>query len=140
MDAADCEMSRTERFIGGMTWGHINLAVMTAAGLWITPFLLRHLGQRELGLWLIAGQVLGYVTLTDFGIVALLSRDVAYAVGRSGGYENAAELGEIVGQTLRIILWQLPIVAISAVAAWFLMPTDWATLQRPFILLLAALV
>lgn len=133
-------MSRTERFIGGMTWGHVNLAVMTAAGLWITPFLLRHLGQRELGLWLIAGQVLGYVTLTDFGIVALLSRDVAYAVGRSGGYENAAELAEIVGQTLRISLWQLPIVAISAVAAWFLMPTDWATLQRPFILLLAALV
>src|SRR5437868_2687723 len=111
-------VNRTQRFIGGMTWGHISLVVVTATGLWFTPFLLRHLGQRELGLWFIALQILGYLTLTDFGIVALLSRDIAYAVGRSGGRDDAAELGEIVGQTLRLTLCQLPIVAISAIAAW----------------------
>src|SRR2546428_8624056 len=139
-NSAGGRVSRTRRFVDGITWGHITLAVVTATGLWFTPFLLKHLGQRELGLWIIALQILGYLTLTDFGIVALLSRDIAYAVGRSGGHEYPAEFEEIVGQTLRIILWQLPIVAISAIAAWFLMPTDWATLQKPLILLLAALV
>jgi O-antigen/teichoic acid export membrane protein len=49
-------------------------------------------------------------------------------------------LGEIVSQTSRITLWQLPIVAIGGVGVWFLLPADWAALQKPLVVLLAALV
>lgn len=133
-------MSRTQRFIDGVAWGHINLIVVTAAALWITPFLLRHLGQRDFGLWLIATQLLGYLALSDFGVVTLLSREVAYTIGREGGTRNAAGIGEVVDQIWSITWWQLPFVAVAALAMWMLMPAQWVLLKQPLLILLAVFV
>ena len=46
-------MSRTHRFVGGVVLGHIHLVLVTVVGLWMTPFLLKFLGQQTLGFWLI---------------------------------------------------------------------------------------
>ena len=43
----------------GIAYAH--QAAVILLGLWLTPFLLARVGQRELGLWLVAGQVLGYL-------------------------------------------------------------------------------
>src|SRR5437016_5526788 len=69
------EMSRTYRFLGGLTLGYAHQILVVAAALWLTPFLLRNIGEHDYGLWLAGGQILLYLGLLDFGVVDLLPRE-----------------------------------------------------------------
>jgi hypothetical protein len=108
-------MSRSRRFFGGLilSYGYQGLLILT--GLWLTPFFLRHIGQHDYGLWLVGTQLLTYLSLTDFGVVALLPLDTAYSTGRGGSVENASDLPVIVGRTVRLVLYQMPLVMAIAV-------------------------
>src|SRR5262245_53331942 len=77
--------SRLRRFVGGLGLGYVHTVLTVAVGLWLTPFLLRHLGSHDYGLWLLGAQVLVYLALMDVGIVQLVPRDVAVAAGRANG-------------------------------------------------------
>ena len=102
--------SRLRRFVGGLGLGYIHTIVTVVVGLWLTPYLLRHLGSHDYGLWLLGAQVLVYLALMDLGVVQLVPRDVAIAAGRANG--DSSELQAIVGQTARLVLWQVPPVAL----------------------------
>ena len=56
-------MSRTQRFLGGVSVGCISMVLTMVVGLWLTPFLLGQIGTRDYGLWLITTQILGYLML-----------------------------------------------------------------------------
>lgn len=73
------ETTRTGRFVRGLAFGYVNMAVALVVELWMTTFLLRHLGQEDLGIRLIIGQALTYLGLMDFGVVALLPREMSFA-------------------------------------------------------------
>ena len=133
-------MTRFARFLGGVTVGYINMAVVMLGGLLLTPFFLDRLGQHDYGLWLVGLQILAYLALLDFGVVALLGRATAYATGRAGGIDNATDLPDVIGQTLRLVLWQVPLVAGVAGGMWLLLPADWAPLQAPIGLVLIGFV
>lgn len=138
-------MSRTRRFLDGLAYGYLNQAVLILVGLWLVPFLLAHLGQEDYGLWLVAAQILSYLLLADLGVVGLLPRETAFEVGRasraeSDGPETADGLPELVGRTLRLVLWQMPLVAAAALAIWWLLPAEWAPLSGPLGWLLVAFV
>lgn len=122
-------MSRTSRFFGGLGTGYFNQAVTALVGLWLTAFLLHRLGQYEYGLWLLVGQVLGYLALLDLGVVALLPRELAYATGRAGGADRAEDLRTIVADTLRLAMWQTPLVGLAAVIVWLNLPGEWEPLR-----------
>jgi len=133
-------MSRTKRFIGGLSLGYINMALVTLTGLWLTRFLLKRLGQHDYGLWLVGTQMLSYLMLMDFGVVALLPRETAYALGRAGDVQRATELPELIGQTIRLVIWQIPLVATAALVMWYAMPAGWEALRKPLALVLVAFV
>lgn len=133
-------MSRTRRFLGGVSVGVAHQVVVTAVGLWLTPFLLWRLGPHDYGLWLTATQLIAYLTLLDVGVLALLPRDAAYATGRAGGVRHASDLPEVIGRTALIVLWQIPIIAAIAWMAWWLIPGSWQPLRFPLGVLLAAFV
>lgn len=133
-------MSRTKRFLGGISFGYANQLLVMVAGLWLTPFLLYRIGQHDYGLWLVGAQILSYLTLMDFGVVALLPRATAYATGRAGSFESAVDLPDIIGQTTRLVLWQMPVVALAALIVWFTMPAEWATLRMPLGLVMLVFV
>lgn len=136
-------MSRTKKFLGGAGVGYANQALVTVVGLWLTPFVLSRVGQHDYGLWLVAVQVLAYLMLVDFGVVALLPRETAFATGRAageGGDGGSAELPRVVGQTARLVLWQMPFVVAAAGALWFLLPARWDELRPPLALVLATFV
>ncbi len=133
-------MTRTRRFLGGLAFGYFNQALITLVGLWLTAFLLTRLGQADYGLWLVATRILGYLLLLDLGVVGLLPREAAFAVGRAGGVEHAQDLPEIVGRTTRIVVWQLPLVAIVAFAVWTLLPAEWAPLEYPLAIVMGVFV
>jgi len=126
------QLSRSKRFMSGVIFGYSYQVLTMLAALWLTPFLLHHLGQRDYGLWLASLPILNYLLLADFGIVALLPRTVAWATGRAGGNKkNATDLPSIVGQTAIVVLCQTPLVVVAAVCAWALLPKEWAALRGP---------
>jgi O-antigen/teichoic acid export membrane protein len=131
-------MSRSARFLGGLSLGYLNQALITLIGLWITPFLFHRVGQNNYGLWLVAVQILLYMTLMDFGVVALLPREVAYITGRSSGPLTARELPEFIGQNMRLLLWQTPVLIVANLGLWMAMPSQWAPLRTPLALVLIA--
>jgi O-antigen/teichoic acid export membrane protein len=133
-------MSRTKRFIGGVSFGYFNQALIMVAGLWLTPFLLHRLGQQEYGLWLVGTQVLTYLALMDWGVIALLPRATAYATGRAGGVDKATDLPEIIGQTARLVLWQTPLVLLIGAALWLSTTAQWPALRLPLGVIVLAFV
>jgi O-antigen/teichoic acid export membrane protein len=137
-------MSRTKRFLGGITLGYASQVLTTLTGLWLTPFLLRHIGQRDYGLWLVGTQLMFYLALMDLGVVALLPRETALATGRAARSEEnsdeSAEVARVVGHSARIVLWQMPFVMLAAIVAWLMMPADWAGLRYPIGLVLISFV
>lgn len=133
-------MSRTNRFLSGIGFGYASQVITTLAGFWLTPFLLHRIGQHSYGLWLVGTQMMFYLALLDLGIIALLPRETAFATGRANSVEESTELPLIFGHTVRIMLWQMPLVALGALIAWFLMPADWADLRNPIGVVLLAFV
>jgi O-antigen/teichoic acid export membrane protein len=132
-------MTRTRRFLGGFTAGYLHMAVATAVGLWVTPFLLGRLGGDTYGLWLLGTQVIAYLLLMDLGIVAVLPRETAYVTGRTGR-TDALELRELVERTMTLAIAQMPVVLAAAAAALWWMPQAWAPLFTPLLVVLAVFV
>lgn len=133
-------MSRTKRFLSGVSLGYASQVLTTLVGLWLMPFLLHSVGQHDYGLWLVSTQLMFYLALLDFGVVALLPRETAFATGRADSIEESADLPLIVGQAVRLVLWQMPLVALAAIIAWFMIPGEWEGLRHPLGLVLLAFV
>jgi hypothetical protein len=117
-------MTRTQRFLGGFTIGYVHMAVATAVGLWLTPFLLMRLGADTYGLWLVGTQIVAYLLLMDLGIVALLPRETAYVTGRTGRTDSP-ELGTLVEQAMTLAIAQMPLVLAAAIVAVWWLPPSW---------------
>ena len=133
-------MTRTHRFLAGVGLGYVYLGLVTLVGLWLTPFLLHRIGQHDLGLWLLANQILGYLLLLDFGVVAMLPRETAYATGRTLQGGDASDLARTIGRFRRIVRWQVPVAGLVAVVVWFALPPEWSELRWPFLAILTVFV
>jgi O-antigen/teichoic acid export membrane protein len=133
-------MSRTRRIFGGTTLGYVHQAALTLVGLWLTPFLLKRIGQHDFGLWLVAGQLLGYLGLLDLGVISMLPREVAFASGREGTISGGDHMAALVGQVRKIVRWQLPILSAACVLVLWFLPSEWAALTRPLAFVLVAFV
>ena len=118
--------------------GYVYQVLVMLTGLWLTPFFLRHLGQHDYGLWLTGLQIMSYLMLADFGILALLPRTVAYATGRAGDSDKATDLPGLIGRSAIIVLLQTPFVALAASIVWLWLPGDWNALRGPIGWLLTA--
>ncbi len=121
-------MARSRPFTQSVILGFAGQALTMCAGLWLTPFLLSHIGRAEYGLWIVGQQLLVYLTVADFGVVALLPRETAYIAGQ----QNAAvELPTLLARTLRILLFQTPLVWSIAAIGWWAMPRSWENVRTP---------
>lgn len=107
-------------------------------GLLMTPFLLSRLGQEEYGVWLVTAQVLLYLGLLDFGVVALVPREAAFAWAEGENEKAIERLRALVGRTLQVVLLQTPIVALSVGGFLFFMPERWAEYSLIFTVILVA--
>lgn len=122
---SDSVSTRTSRFATGVAIGLFQQAVVLAVGLWLTRFTLSHLGRERYGLWLVGLQLLGYLSLADFGVVGLLPREAAYASG--GG--DRERLSRLVADVAALLRWQSIVVGAAALALWFMLPARWHALR-----------
>ncbi len=121
-------MSRTRKIISATSIGYLQQAAALAIGLWLTPFLLRSVGQHDLGLWLVVGQLLGYLALVDLGILAILPREIAYA---SAQPDVTARIGGLLTQVRGIVRWQVALLSVACGLFLVFMPGEWIALRWP---------
>src|SRR5207237_3796381 len=57
---------------------------------------------------------------------------------RSGGARSVAELPDLIGQNMRLLLWQMPVLSVTSFIVWLSMPSQWVPLRHPFGLVLIA--
>jgi len=106
-------MARSRHFAHSVLLAFGGQAITMTAGLWLTPFLLFKLGVVRYGVWILGQQFLTYMTMLDFGVVALLPREVAYAEGRK------SVVAETVARTARLLVLQTPIAGAIAISLAF---------------------
>jgi O-antigen/teichoic acid export membrane protein len=129
-------VSRTTQLLKALSIGYGFQVLAAVTGLLLTPFLLNHLGTEPYGRWLVVLQVLTILGLLDFGVVAVLPREVARASGSDGR--------ELVSRTLTRAYWlvvlQLPLIATIGFAVWFLVASHRPELSVPLGIILLAFV
>jgi O-antigen/teichoic acid export membrane protein len=134
-------MSRSKRFLGGLGFGYLYQVIILSAGLWLTPFMIRHIGKHDFALWGLGAQLIYYLSLMDLGVVALLPREVAYATGRAITQSSPPNLKRIVGESARVALVQTPIVALAAICLWFFSTSSgWEQLRGPLAIIMGVYV
>jgi len=129
-------MSRSKRVLSGLTLNYTYQGLLMLVGLWLTPFLLRHIGTHDVGLWVVGTQVVGYLTLLDVVILGLTPREVAATTGR-GEEEKRKALPKLVGQLSTILFFQTLVVALAAILTWTFMPASWLPFRGPIGIILA---
>ena len=134
-------MSRTTRVLGGAGVGYLHQIAIILLGLWLTPFLLRRVGQHEYGLWLVAGQLLGYLALLDLGVLAILPREVAALSGQADKAKAGADIAALLARVGALMRrWQLPGLSVACALVWWFLPRDWSDLSAPLIPVFVAFV
>ena len=134
----DCAgMSRTRRFLSGVALGYTYQGLVAVVSLWLTPFLLIHVGDSDYGLWLVASQIIAYLLLLDFGLLGLVPREIAFL---DSEHADASSLSNLVADIFRVLLWQTPLVALLCLAGWLLLPAGWEPLRYPLALVLTGFV
>ena len=111
-----------------------------AAGLWLTPFYIRALGPHDYGIWIVALQVLNFLLLCDFGIIAVAPRNVAHAHGLERSDVLSPRLTVLVGQTMKVVVVQTGVIAVGALGLFLFRPAGQPGLRGPIGLILLVFV
>lgn len=133
-------MSRTRSFFNGALFAYLYQACMLAIGLWLTPFYIRTLGQQDYGVWLVGLQVLTFLLLCDFGIIAVVPRDIAQLSGLEQSQAGSEQLAVMIAQTLKVVLVQTGLIAIVALGLILYPSKNAPGLRGPIALVLIVFV
>lgn len=69
--------TRMSQLKKGAALSYITIILTNGIGLLLTPFIIRHLGNDEYGLYTLMGSVIGYISVLDFGLNNTIVRFVA---------------------------------------------------------------
>jgi O-antigen/teichoic acid export membrane protein len=124
------------RLVRNILANWLALGVATIVGFFLTPFMLRHLGDTGFGLWVLVTTLTGYYGLLDFGLRNSTSRFVAHYAAN----DDATDLGRVVSTALFTNgAFGILVLAIAGVVAWNLdllltVPGDWTHTARGLVL------
>jgi O-antigen/teichoic acid export membrane protein len=97
----------------GASW--LGLAATMLVGLFLTPFVLKNLGNTRFGLWVLMTTFTGYYGLLDFGFRNAILRYVARFVAQG----ESEELGKVASTTFATYsLLGFVVLVVSCLAAW----------------------
>jgi len=83
-------MSNSKKLIRCALWGQLPIIVQIISGLIIMPKMIRYLGDKHYGIWVLVGTVLAYFGLLDMGFAKTVVRYVSYALGKDSREESDA--------------------------------------------------
>ena len=81
--AAATQPSRTARFLHNVMWSWVGVVVNILLGLFVSPILVRRLGEMQYGVWVIVFSTMDYLRLLDFGLrAAVINRSARHQARR----------------------------------------------------------
>lgn len=111
-------MSRTVRASIAAAFTYGQAAAKIGTGLWLIPFILRHLGARTYGLWLASGELLAYAALVDFGVLITLP----WLIAEADGQADRARLRHLVSTGTAAATLSATLYGLLALVLWGLFP------------------
>jgi O-antigen/teichoic acid export membrane protein len=95
-------------------WSYLSLNVMVA--FWMTPFVVRHLGDSWFGIWALVLQLTGYMGVVDVGLRSALVRFVS----RFQAQGDHEALNRLLNTTITLYAMMAPIcLMVAAIVAFF---------------------
>jgi O-antigen/teichoic acid export membrane protein len=98
-------------------WSYLALNVLVA--FWMTPFVVRHLGDASYGLWALVLQLTGYMGVIDVGLRSALVRFVS----RFNARGDDEGLNRLMNSTFTLYLLMVPVcLAMASMVAFIALP------------------
>src|ERR1700730_5583609 len=94
-------MPRARRIAQNILSNWLALAMTTAVGFFLSPFVVHHLGNLTYGVWVIIMSLVSYMNLLDLGLRGAVTRFVSKGTAQ----KNHQESSEAVSGALWIRLW-----------------------------------
>ena len=76
-------MSRTRKAGIAAAFGYLQFGLAFVSGIILVPFILKHVGTQNYGLWLACGELLAYSAMVDLGVLSVLPWIIAEKDGKS---------------------------------------------------------
>jgi len=133
-------MSRTRKAVFGSAFAYVQYALALITGFVLFPIIVWRIGPYDFGLWLMSGELVGYLLLGDLGVFAVLpwliaakhgARDTV-AIGRY--LTDALAIGVVMGSGFLAVAVAVALVDPASIG---IDPSDWLKLRLPLVLLLA---
>jgi O-antigen/teichoic acid export membrane protein len=129
---------RTRNALISSFFTYLQFAVALGAAFFVTPLILRKIGARDYGLWLSSGELVGYLLLLDFGVLAILP----WLIARADGQKRTLELKRHLAQGFSVAVAVSAILLLVAITCGGNLPaflhlttSDWNKLRGPLFLL-----
>src|SRR5271166_5489424 len=108
----------------GSSWSA--LAVNVLVGIFLSPFILHHLGDTAFGIWVLIFSVTGYYGLFDLGIRSSIIRYVSkyMATGDSGKLASFVNTALFSYTGIGVVSMVLTALLSSSVEHWFRIPSE----------------
>lgn len=116
---ASKERGWSERFLLNVIWGWLAVFANLLAGFFVSPFIIRRLGDSRYGIWALAFSFIDYFSLLDFGFKAA-------AVNRISKYRvqnDPANVNAVVNTTLSYFVLICSLLLVFTLAISGLLPT-----------------
>ncbi|UPT75208.1 MAG: oligosaccharide flippase family protein [Elusimicrobiota bacterium] len=130
-------MSVAARILKSSLFRNVELFALLGLSFWITPVIVRALGERQYGLWTLVGAFMGYYNLMNYGVYAAASRYVAKSLGVGDREEvnRAANTGFFLLCALGAATLAATLAGVAA-CGWFMSdPAEIALLRRVLLVL-----
>ncbi|SFS16779.1 Membrane protein involved in the export of O-antigen and teichoic acid [Granulicella pectinivorans] len=132
-------MISLRRFTGGVVIGWVSTFLSIAIGLFMSPFLIHHLGEAGYGVWVLVQSTVSYMYFMDLGLRTTVVRFTAKAQARG----DHQEVSQVVSAALWLRLWTAAgVMAIALCLSALLphifhIPTQYETTARVALVLAA---
>lgn len=127
-----------KRLIQNIFSNYLGFGVSSLVTLLLTPFLIRHLGSSQYGVWILLSTLVAYFQLLEFGLMPSIIRFVSFHRARDEKCEVEAVIGSAFSPLIVLSLLTLPVTYVAAEispAIFNLDGTDSATFARAIWLL-----
>ena len=132
-------MNRTRRAITAAGFQYTHLTLALASGVVLFPMTLRAIGVDDFGLWLVSGEIVGYLLLGDLGVFATLP----WLIAARAGAEDRPGIAQLTADGLAVGAVVALGLAAAAAALWTLDPSvfgidaiKWAAVREPLVVML----
>jgi O-antigen/teichoic acid export membrane protein len=119
--------SRATDFFHNVLWSWLGVLFSLVAGLFLSPYVIHHLGDERYGIWVLVFSLVDYYGLVDFGFRSAVVKYVAHfrATGEMDRLETLVSTGLAYFSMAAIVVAAASFVVARNVTRWFhVLPRD----------------